>query len=211
MLKIETFPVGLLKCNCSIVFCSETLEALVIDPGGDAPKILAYLKKHNLTVKYLLHTHAHFDHVGATKELKETLGAQILLHREDLFLYNQVPMQGAMFGIQLEPTLPADGELNDEMEVVFGKNKSKILHTPGHTPGSVCFQIADTENHLFSGDTLFRGGVGRTDLWGGSQPELMRSIQQRLLCLDDSTNVYAGHGPQTTIWNEKKHNPFLIS
>ncbi|MBT9544744.1 MAG: MBL fold metallo-hydrolase [Candidatus Sericytochromatia bacterium] len=209
MLQIETFPVGLLRCNCSIVSCPETREALVIDPGGDAPKILAYLKQHQLTVKYLLHTHAHFDHVGASKELKEALGAQILLHPEDLFLYDQVPMQGAMFGLQLEPTCPLDGHLADEMEIAFGNNKSKILHTPGHTPGSVCFQIEGHENHLFTGDTLFRGGVGRTDLWGGSESTLMKSIQQRLLTLDEGTQIYPGHGQESTIWQEKKANPFL--
>lgn len=209
MLHIETFPVGLLQCNCSIVSCPETREALVIDPGGDAPKILAYLKQHQLTVKYLLHTHAHFDHVGASKDLKAALGAQILLHPEDLFLYEQVPMQGAMFGLRLEPTCPLDGHLDDEMEIVFGQNKSKILHTPGHTPGSVCFQIEGHENHLFTGDTLFRGGVGRTDLWGGSESTLMKSIHQRLLPLDDETRIYPGHGSQSTIWQEKKANPFL--
>ncbi|PIQ25805.1 MBL fold metallo-hydrolase [bacterium (Candidatus Blackallbacteria) CG17_big_fil_post_rev_8_21_14_2_50_48_46] len=209
-LAIATFPVGLLQCNCSIVSDPETREALIIDPGGDAPKILDYLKENQLKARYLLHTHAHFDHVGATRELKETLGAEILLHPEDLFLYDQVPMQGALFGLQLEATTPTDRPLEDEMEICFGKQTTRILHTPGHTPGSVCFHFEGHESHLFSGDTLFKGGIGRTDLWGGSQETLMRSIHRRLLCLDESTQIYPGHGPQSTLWHEKKQNPFLV-
>lgn len=206
---IETFPVGPLQCNCSIVACPESKEALVIDPGGDAPLIKEKLHKLGLTAKYLLHTHAHFDHIGATRQLKEELGAEILLHPDDRFLYDNIQMQSRLFGMSVQPTLPVDRDFEDGMEIPFGQAKSLVLHTPGHTPGSVCFHIAGGESWLFSGDTLFQGSVGRTDLWGGSMPTLMQSIKARLLPLDDSTQIIPGHGPQSTIWNEKQHNPFL--
>lgn len=208
-LIIETFPVGPLQCNCSIIGCPETQEALIVDPGGDAPKIKARLAALGLKARYLIHTHAHFDHIGATATLKQELGAEILLHPQDRFLYDQIQMQGQMFGIHLEPTVPVDLDLQDEMRIAFGKYSSVVLHTPGHTPGSVCFHLQDHESHLFSGDTLFREGIGRTDLWGGSHTELMRSIRERLLKLDDSTAIYPGHGPVSSIWHEKKANPFL--
>ena len=208
-LNIETFPVGLLQCNCSIVSCPETGEAIIIDPGGDAPTILNKVREHKLKVRYLLHTHAHFDHVGATAELKAELGAEILLHPGDDYLYQNVPMQGKLFGMQLQDTTPIDRAFEDEMELPFGSSSSLVLHTPGHTPGSVCFHIAGAESHLFSGDTIFRHSVGRTDLWGGSHSELIQSIRKRLLVLDDSTTIYPGHGPASTIWEEKRENPFL--
>lgn len=209
MFTIETFPVGMLQCNCSIIACAETKEALIVDPGDDAPKILAYLQEHGLKARYLLHTHAHFDHIGATREVAESTGAKILLHPSDRFLYDNVQMQGQMFGMQLEPTIPVDQNLEDEMTISFGRHSSLTLHTPGHTPGSACFYLEGHESHLFSGDTLFEGSIGRTDLWGGSYPDIIRSIKERLLPLDDSTTVYPGHGPLTTIWQEKKQNPFL--
>lgn len=208
-LIIETFPVGPLQCNCSLIACPETREAIIVDPGGDAPLIKQKVAELGLTVKYLLHTHAHFDHIGATAELKRDLGAEILLHPDDRFLYDQIQMQGQMFGLQLEPTVPVDRDFEDDMQLRFGNQGSLVLHTPGHTPGSVCFHLQADQSHLFSGDTLFQGSVGRTDLWGGSQTDLLRSIKQRLLTLDESTTVYPGHGGLTTIWNEKRQNPFL--
>lgn len=206
---IETFPVGALQCNCSIVACPDSKEALVIDPGGDAPLIKEKLKTMGLTAKYLLHTHAHFDHIGATRQLKEELGAEILLHPDDLFLYDNIQMQGRLFGMEVQPTLPVDRKFEDEMSIPFGAASTLVLHTPGHTPGSVCFHIEGTESLLFSGDTIFRGSIGRTDLWGGSMPDLLKSIRQRLLPLDDSTRIVPGHGPESTIWDEKQRNPFL--
>lgn len=208
-LHIETFAVGPLQCNCSIIACPETKEAIIVDPGGDAPEIKRRVAAAGLRVKYLVHTHAHFDHIGATAELKRDLQAQILLHPEDRFLYDNIQMQGQMFGMALDPTVPIDETLSDEMSLHFGHQRSMVLHTPGHTPGSVCFHLTGHESHLFSGDTLFKGSVGRTDLWGGSSEQLMRSIKQRLLPLDDSTTIYPGHGPTSTVWSEKKMNPFL--
>lgn len=209
MLTIETFPVGPLQCNCSIIACSQTKEAIVVDPGGEAPKILNRLQQQGLTAKYLLHTHAHFDHVGATAEVKAATGAQILLHPGDQWLYENLSLQGRLFGIKTDPVAPVDIGLQDEMQITFGACQSLVLHTPGHTPGSCCFHLSGSESYLFSGDTLFKGSIGRSDLWGGNHDTLIRSIKQRLLNLDDSTTVYSGHGPQTTLWHEKKHNPFL--
>lgn len=208
-LLIETFAVGALQCNCSIIACPDTREAIIVDPGGDAPEIKKRVESAGLKVKYLIHTHAHFDHIGATAELKRDLKAQILLHPEDRFLYDNIQMQGQMFGMALDPTVPVDTDLSDEMALKFGNQQSVVLHTPGHTPGSVCFHLEGHESHLFSGDTLFKGSVGRTDLWGGSTEDLMTSIKQRLLPLEESTIIYPGHGPVSTIWNEKKMNPFL--
>lgn len=135
MLKIETFPVGLLQCNCSIISCQETKEAIIVDPGGDAPKILHKVHEQGLSVKYLLHTHAHFDHVGATAAVRTATGAQVLLHPGDQWLYDNVPLQGRTFGIPTEPTEPIDGALEDTQSLCFGKHHSLTLHTPGHTPG----------------------------------------------------------------------------
>lgn len=209
MLKIETFPVGMLQCNCSIIACDETKEAIIVDPGGDAAKILTRVKTLGLTVKYLLHTHAHFDHVGATAEVRAATGAKVLLHPGDQWLYDNVPMQGRTFGIPLDPTEPIDQEIEDGLTLAFGRHQSISIHTPGHTPGSTCFHLHDAESFLFAGDTLFRGSIGRTDLWGGDAELILKSIKQRLLNLDDSTTIHTGHGPTTTIWQEKKANPFL--
>lgn len=209
MLKIETFPVGALQCNCSIIACEKTKEAIIVDPGGDAPKILQKVQEQGLKVKYLLHTHAHFDHVGATAAVQAATGAQILLHPGDQWLYDNVPLQGRMFGLVLDPVRPVDQSLEDEMPVVFGTCHTLTLHTPGHSPGSCCFHVAGQESYLFAGDTLFQGSIGRTDLWGGDETQILQSIRRRLLTLDESTTVYTGHGPQTTIWREKKFNPFL--
>lgn len=208
-LVLESFPVGPLQCNCSIVGCKETGEALVIDPGGDVDEILEKLKEHGLTAKYLLHTHAHFDHILGSKEMREKTGAKICLHKEDQFLYDMLGKQAAMFGFAADKPLAIDHFLVDEEEVPFGKHKTSVLHTPGHTPGSLCFCVQDKDSVVFSGDTLFNHSIGRTDLWGGSFEKIVASISNRLFTLDDSTRVVTGHGPDTDIWTEKKENPFF--
>ncbi len=209
MLVVESFPVGPLNCNCSIIGCKETGEAAVIDAGGDVDLIIAAAEKHGLKIKYLLHTHAHFDHVLGSREVKEKTGAEICLHEGDQWLYDNLLKQCSLFGFSATDPLPVDRYLADEEEVKFGNLKASVIHTPGHTPGSLCFSVEDKESVLFAGDTLFRGGIGRTDLWGGSFEEIIDSISNRLYKLDDSTRVVTGHGPDTSIWNEKRDNPFV--
>jgi glyoxylase-like metal-dependent hydrolase (beta-lactamase superfamily II) len=206
---IETFPVGPLQCNCSVVACNETKEAAVIDPGGDVEKILALLKEKDFQVKYLLHTHAHFDHILGSRQLKEATGAKICLHKKDELLYQNLQKQCSMFGFSATDPLPADHFLQDEEQIKIGNVKAGVLHTPGHTPGSLCFKVLDKDSLLFAGDTLFHRSIGRTDLWGGSFDDIIRSIQSRLLTLDESTRVIPGHGEDTDIWSEKRENPFL--
>jgi len=206
---IESFPVGPLQCNCSIIACPETKEAAVIDPGGDPEKILSLIERHGLKVKYLLHTHAHFDHILGSKAMKEATGAQICLHKGDQWLYDNVAKQGSLFGFQIDEPLAIDRYLDDEEEVKVGTLKTSVIHTPGHTPGSLCFSLEDKDSLLFAGDTLFHRSIGRTDLWGGSFEQIIDSISQRLFRLDDSTRVIPGHGPDTDIWSERKENPFL--
>lgn len=209
MLVVETFPVGPLSCNCSIVGSKETGEALVIDPGGDPEVILAKLKELGLEVKYLLHTHAHFDHVLGSRKMKESTGAKICLHKEDQWLYDNLEKQCRMFGFAPDEPLPVDHYLEDEESVKVGDVEATVLYTPGHTPGSLCYSVNDGEPYLFSGDTLFSGSIGRTDLWGGSMDQIIKSINERLMVLEDETKVVPGHGPATSIWSEKTHNPFI--
>lgn len=206
---IESFPVGPLACNCSIIACPETKQAAVIDPGGDPQNILDLVKQHGLTVKYLLHTHAHFDHIMGSRAVKEATGAKICLHKGDQWLYDNLEKQCGLFGFKVTDPLPVDQYLDDDEEVTVGKVKASVIHTPGHTPGSLCFSLAGANSILFSGDTLFQRSIGRTDLWGGSFEEIIKSISFKLMKLDDSTRVIPGHGPETNIWSERKENPFL--
>lgn len=209
MFVVETFPVGPLSCNCSIVGCKETGEAIVVDPGGDAQEIVDAASRMGLTIKYLLHTHAHFDHILGSRAVKEKTGASICLHKEDQWLYDNLHMQCGMFGFKADDPLPVDHYLEDEESVKIGGITASVLHTPGHTPGSLCFSVADEDSVVFAGDTLFSGSIGRTDLWGGDFDTIIKSIHNKLLTLDDSTRVVPGHGPETDIFSEKKHNPFL--
>ncbi len=208
-MHVITFPAGPLQCNCSIIACPETKEAAVIDPGGDVDEILKMLQENGLTVKSLLHTHAHFDHILGSRELKEKTGAKICLHEGDDWLYENLGMQCGLFGFKSDEPLPVDVHLNDEEELKIGNIKTKVIHTPGHTPGSLCFEMSAKDNLLYSGDTLFQHSIGRTDLWGGSFDEIIKSIRGKLFRLDDSTTVVPGHGPNTTIHQEKKLNPFV--
>lgn len=218
-LKIESFPIGPLSCNCSIIYSPLTKEAIAIDPGQDASLFLKHVNKLGVTIKKLLHTHAHFDHIGDSSYLRGKLGCQICLHKDDEFLYQALPEQGQFFGFQLQRPGPLDIYIQDEHE--FGLEESalkdaslnkflKALHTPGHTPGSVSFytEIFDTPL-LFAGDTLFYQSIGRTDLPGGDSRRILKSIKERLLSLPDETQVITGHGPSTFIFQEKRSNPFL--
>ncbi|HEY9856721.1 MAG TPA: MBL fold metallo-hydrolase [Stenomitos sp.] len=205
---VETLAVGPLGCNCTVLGCPETGEAVVVDPGGDVAAIREVLDRHNLKVKHLFHTHAHFDHVLGTGDLKAARGGEILLHEGDRDLYENVPMQGRMFGMTLGSPPPVDRYVLDGEVLAWGRESGAVVHTPGHTPGSICLHVGAAKLVL-TGDTLFAGGIGRTDLWGGSFPEIMRSIHERLMSLDDETVVIPGHGELTTIGQERVSNPFL--
>jgi hydroxyacylglutathione hydrolase len=205
----ETFPVGPLQCNCTILGDPATGTALVVDPGDDAEEILRRLAAHGLRAAALVHTHAHFDHVGATRRVSEATNAAIHLHEGDLFLYENLAMQGAAFGFEFDDVLPVSRFVKNGDAVASGAISVEVLHTPGHTPGSVCFKLGGANPLVFSGDTLFQRSIGRTDLWGGDVRAIERSIKTRLYTLPEGTLVIPGHGPETTIGEERAMNPFV--
>lgn len=208
---VEHFQVGLLGCNCVILGDETTGEAIVVDPGGDVPLVLERLRKHGLRCTSIIHTHSHFDHVSGTREMQESTNATTMIHEEDLFLFQGLQMQLDSFGVPMRA--PAPGEIDrflvDGDAVRAGGVEAGVLHTPGHTPGSLCFLVAGDRPILCAGDTLFRQSVGRTDLWRSSSTDLLKSIESKLLTLPDETLVITGHGPTTTIGFEKRMNPFL--
>lgn len=211
---VESFPVGLLQCNCTILGCEKTREAIVVDPGGDVERIQARLRAHGLRVVKIIHTHAHFDHVHGTHDLQEATGAETLLHSGDDFLIQGYREQPRLVGMMFDtgPAPRIDGGLEAGSTIPFGEAGTLVLHTPGHTPGSCCFSLKTDEGHLLlSGDTLFRMGVGRTDFPGGSYDQLQGSIRDHILTLDAATRVIPGHGAETTIAFERANNPFLQS
>jgi hydroxyacylglutathione hydrolase len=206
---LRTLAVGPLQCNCSILADESTREAVVIDPGDEPERILGALDAINLRPVALLHTHAHFDHIGGTREVKEATGAAIRLHPADLLLYESLPNQAAFFGISAAAPAPVDAPLADGDTIHFGRHRLTVIHTPGHTPGSTCFLLSGEPAALFAGDTLFRRSIGRTDLRGGDTEAILASIRTRLFTLPDDTPVVCGHGPGTTIGEEKRSNPFV--
>ncbi len=235
---VETFPIGSLGCNCSLVYERDSRRAIVIDPGDDPEALLQAVGDRNLKVTQLLHTHAHFDHIGGSDAVKRRLGTPILLHRDDEALYRRLQEQGLLFGIAVPPPGEVDRFIEEGYEVTLGARKLlTTIHTPGHSPGSCCFyteaawSFRDTkgdENRrtdiagwapypgqatgeplLFAGDTLFRQSVGRTDLPGGDPYALIKSIKQRLFELPPESYVVPGHGESTTLHAEQRENPFL--
>jgi glyoxylase-like metal-dependent hydrolase (beta-lactamase superfamily II) len=209
--EIETFSVGRLRCNCSILVDPASRRAIVIDPGGDLDVIRGHLERLGATVAAILHTHTHIDHVGATAGLQQTSGAPAQIHEGDRFLYDMLPVQAAVLGLEVPERADIEGTLVDGAAVRAGAVEVSVLHTPGHTPGSVSFFVkgADT-SYVMTGDTLFRRGIGRTDLWGGDSREIMRSLEGKLLRLPDDAVVIPGHGAKTTIGDERASNPFLM-
>jgi len=212
----EILPVGALQCNCSILGDETSGEAIVVDPGDDIPRIMALLEKHKLTVKQILITHAHIDHIAGAARLKQLTGAPILYNQRDLPLVKMMDIQAGWLGMATPEVAPPDDSLDDGRIITIGASPAEgrsgltgnILFTPGHTQGSVCLHLP--EHHLLlAGDTLFAGSVGRTDLPGGDGPTLLRSIHDKLLPLPDATVVIPGHGPKTTIGRERESNPFL--
>ncbi len=207
----ETFAVGLLHCNCTIVGDETTREAIVIDGGDGVPDVMERLKRLDLRAKYLIHTHAHFDHIADVGGLRERTHAQALLHPADLPIYHQQPALARMFGLpEMPPVVKLDGDLTDGDRLRIGAVDFEVLHTPGHTPGSVCFTVRhDADLRLVTGDTLFAGAIGRWDLGGTSMKDIVDSIHRKLMDYPDATPVVPGHGAFTTIGTERRSNPYL--
>ncbi len=225
----EILPVGWLQCNCSILGDPETREALVVDPGDEVERVQEILARHKLKVRAILSTHAHIDHVGGLAALHDATGAPILMHADDLDLYRAMEMQAAFIGMPPPRVAAVDDFLREGGTVRWGGYELQVLHTPGHTPGSVSLYLPVNDlkpagnqapgpaapdgrkaaGKLLAGDTLFAGSIGRTDLWGGSLDAILRSIREKLLALPDDTRVFPGHGPITTIGRERGINPFL--
>ncbi len=207
----EILPVGWLQCNCSVFGDQEGGEAIVIDPGDEPEQILAVLQRHNLRLSRIVITHAHIDHVNGARKLKETTGAPVYMNAADLGLYRALPEQASWIGLPApEPPPAIDAPLKEGDIVRVGSTEGTVLHTPGHTQGSISLYFPNAQGKkLFAGDTLFQGSIGRTDLPGGNTAQILRSLHGKLLALDDDTVVIPGHGPLTTIGEERAHNPFL--
>jgi glyoxylase-like metal-dependent hydrolase (beta-lactamase superfamily II) len=207
----ETFPVGAFQCNCTVLACGDTRDAIVIDPGGEVEHIAELVAHHDLTVRAIVHTHAHLDHIYCTHDIKQAHGGEVCLHPGDRFLYDGLAMQARMFGWAPRPGTPVERWLADGDTIAFGQRSLLVLHTPGHTPGSVCFEVTfpGAPTLVFAGDTLFRRGVGRTDLPGGDARTLHASIKDRLYTRDLDALVVPGHGPTTTLGDEARANPWV--
>jgi hydroxyacylglutathione hydrolase len=231
----ELIPVGLLQCNCSVLGDPETREAIVVDPGDEVERILAVIGGHGLKVRAIVSTHTHIDHVGGLAALHRATGAPVLIHEADLALYRALDVQANWLGVAMPETLPIRDFVKEGDTLRWGVFAAQVLHTPGHTPGSISLIVgsegpapraghsqpsppssadsrhghASTPASLIAGDTLFQGSIGRTDLPGGSFPQIIGSIREKLLVLPDDTIVFPGHGDSTTIGSEREHNPFL--
>ncbi len=205
----EILPVGPLQCNCSIIGDETSREAMVIDPGDEIDEVLAIVRKHNLQVKQIVVTHAHIDHVGGAMKLRAATGAPILLNQNDYALLKMLDMQAAWIGMPAPGKVEIDRSITTGETVSAGTHTASIFHTPGHTEGSVCLYFP-AEKKLIAGDTLFTGSIGRTDLPGGSMQKILRSLHETVLALPDETVVIPGHGPLTTIGEERASNPFLV-
>jgi hydroxyacylglutathione hydrolase len=211
-----TIPVGMLQCNCSIIGDPVTREAMVVDPGDEVTRILDLIGRHKLNVKAIVSTHAHIDHVGGLCKLHQYTGAPVLMHRDDLPLYHAMDVQASFLGVPTPELTEVDQLLKEGDVLRWGAFEAKVIHTPGHTPGSISLflpheagKVTVPAPQLFAGDTLFAGSIGRTDLWGGSMEQMMDSLRLKLMKLPDDTMVHPGHGPATTIGRERDVNPFL--
>ncbi len=205
---LESFPVGPLRCNCTILGDEVTHEAIVVDPGDNIPEILSRLEKHGLTLRQIIITHAHIDHIGGAALLKKATGAPVFLNQKDLGLLNMMEIQAGWLGVATPEVAPPDASAEDGLAIGLSSLPAEVLHTPGHTPGSICLLFPE-QHLLLAGDTLFAGSIGRTDLPGGDGRQILRSLRDRLLVLPDATRVLPGHGAETTIGEERQSNPFL--
>ena len=207
-LILEHLTVGPFQTNVYVIGCARTKQGAIIDGGGDAPGLLAIATRHDLDLTQILQTHAHIDHVAALPELHQALpDAPILLHPDDRSLYEHAPQQGMMFGFPVAPLPPVSAWLTDGDEIAIGELRARVLHMPGHSPGSVIFYFEEQDT-MVSGDVIFFGSMGRVDL-PGSNPDDMRKSLQALREYPDATRIYSGHGPDTSLGYEKQHNPFL--
>ena len=204
----EILPVGPLRCNCSIIGDETTREAMVVDPGDDIADVLAIIQKHNLQVRQIVITHAHIDHVGGAMKLRQATGAPILMNQNDYALVKMLDVQAAWLGMAPPGEVKIDRSVGDGDKIDAGPLVANVIHTPGHTEGSVCL-FFPAQQKLIAGDTLFAGSIGRTDLPGGSFDKIIRSLNEKVLALPDETVVVPGHGPVTTIGDERETNPFL--
>ena len=213
----QVIPLGVFQANCSILSDETSKTAVIIDPGDEPSRILDVVRDLGARVTHLLHTHCHLDHITGTRPVREATGGKILIHPKDRFLYDGLKEQFSstlrMFGLSLgagHDPLPADGSLKDGAEIELGKNRLRVIHTPGHTPGSCCFLLEGPDGpRVFTGDTLFAGSIGRTDLAGGDTELELESIREKLMTLDPETPVFPGHGPPTRIGRERKGNSWL--
>ena len=213
-MRVEVQAVGPFFKNGFVVACDQTRDGVLIDPGAEVASLLAFADRERITLRYILLTHAHIDHITGVGVARQRLGVPVCLHRDDLFLYDQAVEQGAMFGIPVDPLPPVDQFYTPGQVFTFGEVEARPHHTPGHCPGGVCLQIGPAGavgQDLFVGDTLFAGSIGRTDLPGGDYATLIASIKDVLFAFGDDARVYPGHGPMTTIGRERRTNPFLVT
>jgi len=205
----EILPVGPLQCNCSVIGDEATREAMVIDPGDDIENVLSLIEKHSLKIKQIVITHAHIDHVGGAMKLRAATGAPILLNQNDYALLKMLDVQAAWIGMKDPGKVEIDHSVGQADTVRAGTLTANVIHTPGHTEGSVCLYFP-AESKLIAGDTLFAGSIGRTDLPGGSMEKIINSLHEKVMALPDDTLVVPGHGPLTTIGEERESNPLLV-
>src|SRR5439155_895605 len=211
---LEVHAVGPFFKNGFVLGCEDTRDAVLIDPGDEVPALLAFAERQSLSIRHILLTHAHVDHVTGVAAAKRALNVPIYLHRDDLFLYERAVESGSMFGLHVEPQPPIDVFYTPGQIITFGRYEVRPHHTPGHCPGGVCLQVGRTGEagkDLFVGDTLFAGSIGRTDLPGGDYGTLIGSIRTVLFAFGDDARVYPGHGPATTFGEERRTNPFLVN